>query len=105
MKFQLIKVTDTLILVADLDDARTIANKPKAVIQYLNDNLVGGLHSRRVYYRDRGPGYRYDELTYLDDQFKGFASCSPGQQAFLSSFGTDTNSPIVSLQDRLCIWD
>lgn len=103
MKFKIVKITDTLILLADLGDGRTITNSPDPVINYLQNNLVGGLLSRRVFYRDTNPEPRYDELTYNNGTFRGFAPCSDSQQTFLASFEFRPNNSVIELDDNVCI--
>ena len=85
-KYTIQAINDLLVVITDdLDeDSPSVTNSAGAVIQDLNSK-VGGLGSRRVYYRDSIK--RYDELRHENGCFVGFAPCKPAQQDFLNSLG------------------
>ncbi|MPQ71495.1 hypothetical protein [Pseudomonas sp. MWU12-2323] len=72
-----------VIIIDDLDETLpTVTNSAASVIDDLNSR-IGGLGTRRVFYRDSIK--RYDELQHEDGRFTGFAACGPGQQEFLKT--------------------
>jgi hypothetical protein len=75
-------VTDLYVIIIDdlHDDLPSLTNSAGAVVTDLNLK-VGGLGSRKIYYRDSI--MRYDEIKHLNGKFVGFAPCKPAQQEFL----------------------
>lgn len=72
-----------VIILDDLDETLpTVTNSADNVIADIHAK-VGGLGSRRVFYRDSS--MRYDELMHDDGRFFGFAACGPNQQEFLKT--------------------
>lgn len=72
-----------VIITDDLDETLpTVTNSAASVIGDLNSK-VGGLGTRRVFYRDSIR--RYDELKHEGGCFTGFAACGPSQQEFLKT--------------------
>lgn len=78
-KYSIKVANDMMVIVIDDDDegCPSLTNSADAVIQDLNSK-VGGLGSRRVYYRDSVG--RFDELCHSSGVFTGFAACKPSQQ-------------------------
>lgn len=84
-------VNDLMVIVFDDDevDLPTITNSAEAVIKDLNTR-VGGLGSRRVFYRDSVG--RFDELCHSNGDFKGFAACKPSQQEAFKEMTRGSNT-------------
>lgn len=78
------EVTDTRILLLDLDQGRSVTNDAANVIEHLQSTLPGAIGPRRVFYRDTSG--RFDELVVKHGVFAGFKPCSDGQQASLSEY-------------------
>lgn len=78
-KYSIKVANDMMVIVIDDDEegCPSLTNSADAVIQDLNSK-VGGLGSRRVYYRDSVG--RFDELCHSSGVFTGFAACKPSQQ-------------------------
>lgn len=76
--FRLARVTDTLVLILDLDDGCSVTNDAEAVVAYLNETLPGGLGWRRLYYRDTTG--RFDELVTNAGRFCSYRACTDSQQ-------------------------
>lgn len=78
-KYTVKVINDLMVIVFD-DDAEgypSVTNSADAVVNDLNSQ-VGGLGSRRVYYRDSVG--RFDELCHTNGIFASFAACKPSQQ-------------------------
>jgi len=75
--FEIVQVTDTLVLLYDRDEGRTVTNDAEAVVEAVSERL-GGIGRRRVYYRDTD-GY-FNELVVRKERFASFRACPPGQQ-------------------------
>ena len=85
--FEIVAVTDTMIVITDMDMGRTITNDADNVIAALQEILPKGIGCRQVYYRDTG--LRYDRLLVgPDDQFGGFRSCTEQQHEFFKQFNS-----------------
>ena len=78
-KYSIKAVNDMMVIIFDDDEegCPSVTNSAEAVIKDLNSK-VGGLGSRRVYYRDSVG--RFDELCHSSGVFTGFAACKPSQQ-------------------------
>lgn len=85
-KYTIQAINDLHVVITDDLDERSpsVTNSAGAVIEDLNSK-VGGLGSRRVYYRDTIK--RYDEICHENGRFVGFGPCKPAQQEFFSNFG------------------
>ncbi|MFL1449267.1 hypothetical protein ACI77O_12800 [Pseudomonas tritici] len=74
--------TDLLVVITDdqVGTLPSLTNSAGEVVADLNAK-IGGLGTRRVYYRDTA--MRYDELLHSKGVFTGFATCKPAQQDFM----------------------
>lgn len=87
--FEIVSVTDTMIVITDMDMGRTITNDADNVINTLQEILPSGIGCRQVYYRDTG--LRYDRLLVgPDGQFGGFRACTVQQHEFFKQFNSST---------------
>lgn len=86
-KYSIKAVNDLIVIIYDDKCSPSVSESAGAVIKDLNTQ-VGGLGSRRVYYRDSVG--RYDELCHSCGVFTGFAACKPSQQ---ESFQQMTREP------------
>lgn len=81
--FQIVKKTDTIILLQDIgNNSRTITNDDDKVINVLSQHF--NLKNKRVFYKDSDG--RFDELVHESNQFSGFSPCSSTQQDFLNLY-------------------
>jgi cell division protein ZapA (FtsZ GTPase activity inhibitor) len=83
-KYTIQAINDLHVIITDDQDPSflSVTNSAAQVLEDLNSR-VGGLGTRRVFYRDTI--MRYDELQHTAGRFKGFAACGPGQQEFLKT--------------------
>ena len=79
--YEVLHVSETLILIRDLDQGRTITNDADAVVQNVSASLKG-IGRRRLFYRDTDG--RFDELVTSAEQFKGFRAGTKAQQVFFA---------------------
>lgn len=79
--------TDLMLVIVDEHDPilPSITHSAADVISHLNETL-GGLGSRRVYYRDSVN--RFDEILHENGRFTGFAPATRSQQVYFSSLRT-----------------
>ena len=87
-KYHINRITDSFVLITDLDDGGSVTNNAASVVRELESDIEGGLGKRRIYYRDTTK--RYDELQHESGQFTGFAPCSEHQQTFLKNLSLDS---------------
>jgi len=82
--YTIVTVNDLHVVLIDNDanGRPSVTNSAEAVIRDL-DARLGGLGTRRVFYRDTVQ--HYDELKHDNGQFKGYGPCTAAQQAFLSA--------------------
>jgi hypothetical protein len=80
--YSIVISNDLHVIITDNDSGSrpSVTNSASAVIADL-DSKLGGLRSRRVFYRDTAR--RFDELLHQAGVFTGFAPCCASQQAFL----------------------
>lgn len=77
--FKILLVNDIFILLADQGQGgRSVTNDAPQVIKHLDENIPGGIGSRKVYYRDTSG--RFDQLRVEDGRFVGLAPCTESQQ-------------------------
>lgn len=78
-KYTIKVINDLMVIVLDDDEEGypSVTNSADAVVKDLNSQ-VGGLGSRRVFYRDSVG--RFDELCHANGVFTSFAACKPSQQ-------------------------
>lgn len=96
-------VNDMMVIVIDDDEdgLPSLTNSADAVIKDL-DSKVGGLGSRRVYYRDSVG--RFDELCHSSGTFTAFAACKPSQQEAFKAMSENPSFDrrSVGRADHLC---
>lgn len=76
--FKIAVSSDTHIILIDMDDGRSLANDVISVIARLNQQLPGGIGSRRVYYQS--PNGDFNEILLSQGEFTGITPCTAGQQ-------------------------
>ena len=76
--FEMKTINDLFILLIDLDQGKAVTKDAPNVIEYLANNIQGGIGSRKMYYQDTTG--RIDQLKVKDGRFDGFAPCSESQQ-------------------------
>lgn len=78
-QYTILLYSDLMVILADdlIEDLPSVTNSAEAVIHDLCSKL-GGLGSRRVFYRDSVG--RFDEIRHTKGRFTGFAACTPSQQ-------------------------
>lgn len=89
-QYALRKITDSFVLIVDLDKGRTVTNDAPNVVIRLQREVHGGLGKRKVYYRDTCG--RFDELRHDSGIFESIAPCSDAQQKFFSKLISEYES-------------
>lgn len=81
IKYQIIRITDTLVLLKDLDQGATITNYPSETLNHLSQNR--SIKGKRIFYRDTVG--RYDEIVHDRGVFRCFRPGTPAQQSFFDA--------------------
>ena len=86
-QFSIQTITDSFVLIIDLDQGRTVTNDAKNVVSSLRHQLSDGLGLRRIFYRDTCG--RFDELKHIKGAYDSIAPCTDSQQPFFSRLTQD----------------
>src|SRR5699024_4495950 len=81
-QFNLVSVSQALVILVDCDTGVTITNDAEAVVAWLDAYIDGGIGPRLVFYRDTAG--RFDQLQVRGGRFGGFKPGTSGQQVALS---------------------
>ncbi len=83
--FEIVLVTDTMIVIHDIAIGEWVANDADNVVSALQQIIPGGIRRRQLYYRDTG--LRYERILIgPDGSFAGFKHCEIRQQSFFKQF-------------------
>ncbi len=84
--FEIVHVSDTMILIKDLSIGRSVTNDAMNVVACLNKIIPGGIRARAVYYQDSDG--RFDRIVIKNGVFDGFIACTVSQQKHFSKIDT-----------------
>ena len=84
--FEIVLVTDTMIVIHDVAIGEWVANDADNVVTALQQIIPGGgIRRRQLYYRNTG--LRYERILIgPDGNFAGFKHCKIRQQSFFKQF-------------------
>jgi hypothetical protein len=81
IQYQIIRITDTLVLIRDLNQGASITNYPSETLNHLSQRH--SIKWKRIFYRDTIG--RFDQIVHNNGIFVCFRPGSPAQQSFFDA--------------------